>query len=38
MVRCVGSIGANIEEGYGRGFGKEYPLTNAIQSLEQKRR
>lgn len=80
MARCVGSIGANIEGGYGRGFGKEYPqflriargsaretrgwyqrarhllgeetvkqrdeavgrligmLTNAIQSLEQKRR
>ncbi|MFA0764061.1 MAG: hypothetical protein XFASWVDF_001797 [Candidatus Fervidibacter sp.] len=25
MVRCIGSIAANIEEGYGRGFGKEYP-------------
>jgi four helix bundle protein len=25
LVRSVGSIGANIEEGYGRGFGKEYP-------------
>ncbi|MBW6490657.1 MAG: four helix bundle protein [Lentimicrobium sp.] len=25
LVRSVGSISANIEEGYGRGFGKEYP-------------
>jgi hypothetical protein len=25
MVRSIGSIAANIEEGYGRGFGKEYP-------------
>jgi four helix bundle protein len=25
MIRCIGSISANIEEGYGRGFGKEYP-------------
>jgi len=25
MIRSVGSIGSNIEEGYGRGFGKEYP-------------
>ncbi len=25
MVRSVGSISSNIEEGYGRGFGKEYP-------------
>lgn len=25
LTRCVGSISANIEEGYGRGFGKEYP-------------
>jgi four helix bundle protein len=24
LTRCVGSISANIEEGYGRGFGKEY--------------
>jgi four helix bundle protein len=25
MVRSIGSIAVNIEEGYGRGFGKEYP-------------
>ncbi|HTL82519.1 MAG TPA: four helix bundle protein [Bacteroidia bacterium] len=25
MIRSMGSIPANIEEGYGRGFGKEYP-------------
>ncbi len=25
LIRSVGSICANIEEGYGRGFGKEYP-------------
>ena len=25
LVRSVDSISANIEEGYGRGFGKEYP-------------
>jgi len=25
LLRSVGSISANIEEGYGRGFGKEYP-------------
>ncbi len=24
LTRSVGSISANIEEGYGRGFGKEY--------------
>jgi four helix bundle protein len=26
LTRSVGSIAANIEEGYGRGFGKEYPM------------
>jgi four helix bundle protein len=25
MTRSIYSISANIEEGYGRGFGKEYP-------------
>ena len=25
LIRAVGSISANIDEGYGRGFGKEYP-------------
>lgn len=25
LIRAVGSVSANIEEGYGRGFGKEYP-------------
>lgn len=25
LIRSVGSVAANIEEGYGRGFGKEYP-------------
>src|ERR1041385_4404910 len=25
LTRSIGSVSANIEEGYGRGFGKEYP-------------
>lgn len=25
LTRSIGSISANIEEGYGRGFRKEYP-------------
>lgn len=25
LIRSYGSISVNIEEGYGRGFGKEYP-------------
>ena len=24
LIRCVGSISANIEEGYGRGYGQDY--------------
>ena len=26
LTRSVGSISANIEEGYGKGLGKEYPM------------
>ncbi|MFM2136412.1 MAG: hypothetical protein RL021_1812 [Bacteroidota bacterium] len=26
MIRSVGSISANIEEGYGRGFGRDFRL------------
>jgi four helix bundle protein len=26
LIRSAGSIGANIEEGYGRGFGKQFAL------------
>jgi len=26
LIRSAGSIGANIEEGYGRGFGKPFTL------------
>ena len=38
LIRCVGSISANIEEGYGRGFGgKEYQqfLRYAIGSAKE---
>ena len=33
MIRSAGSIGANIEEGYGRGFGKSFALPSQITAL-----
>lgn len=30
LTRSVDSVSANIEEGYGRGFGKEYPQFFAL--------
>ena len=33
MIRSTGSIGANIEEGYGRGFGKPFALPSQITAL-----
>jgi len=37
LTRSVGSISANIEEGYGRGFGKEYPpVFEIFQRLSQR--
>ncbi len=37
LVRCCGSIGANIEEGHGRGYGKQrnWFLTVAIGSARE---
>ena len=39
LVRSSGSIGANIEEGFGRGFGKEYArfLRIALASARESR-
>lgn len=37
IIRSCGSIGANIEEGYGRGFGRDYArfLTIAVGSARE---
>jgi len=39
LIRAVGSIAANIEEGYGRGFGRDYArfLTYSIGSAREAR-
>jgi four helix bundle protein len=39
LIRAVGSISANIEEGYGRGFGRDYArfLTYSIGSAREAR-
>ncbi|MCB8952508.1 MAG: four helix bundle protein [Ardenticatenales bacterium] len=34
LIRSVGSISANIEEGYGRGFGKDYAFRLRIAVAE----
>jgi len=34
LIRSVGSISANIEEGYGRGFGKDYAYRLRIATGE----